>query len=259
MNGDELQGSRWILTRPRERADSWRAALTRLGAEVMLAPAIRLSASDRLAVMPSLERLPADGLLIFTSATTVRHLVEMLGEDDRIRLQSMNWAAVGPQTAAAIREGGFEVTIEADGSGAEALALDVLDSMTCRPAIHFTSDIGLPIIKDRLAAAGFEVTRVEASTTQEEESLDPANWISEFPDPTGIIFSSPSAVRAVSSRSEHGIDKLRAIPAVAAGQVTAQELREQGWKRIEMAVRSTMEELIQACIRLVACQSDGSK
>ncbi|HIG06357.1 MAG TPA: uroporphyrinogen-III synthase [Planctomycetes bacterium] len=256
MSGSELRGSRWILTRPRDRAGSWRDALTELGAEVMVEPAILLSALEPAAVISSLASLPPESLLIFTSATTVRHLIEMLAAEDRTLLQKMYWIAVGPQTAAAIRDAGFEVRIEGDGRGAEALTAQVIDSLPCRRALHFTSDIGLPIVKDRLVAAGFEVIRVEVSRTEEEKSLDPVRWSSEFPEATGIIFSSPSAVRAVCRRSGDCFKELQGIPAIAAGEATAQELRQWGWKQIEMAVRSTVEEMIQACIRVVAGDSN---
>jgi len=133
----------------------------------------------------------------------------------------------------------------------------VIDSLPARRAIHFTSDIGLPIVEDRLVAADFEVIRVEVSRTEVEKSLDPVSWSSKFPETTGIIFSSPSAVRAVCRRSGDSIQELQGIPAIAAGEATAQELRQWGWKQIEMAVRSTVEEMIQACIRLVAGDSNS--
>ena len=247
-----LEGSRWILTRPRERAMSWRVALEENGAEVVLSPAILLSRGPSEPVLQLLDGIPGGSLFIFTSATTVSHFLTMINPTEHGALRSMQWIAVGPATAEAIREEGFEVRIEGDGSGADSLCSQLLSEIKCGTAIHFTSDLGLPIVAERLTAAGLDVIRAEVSRSQVEDDLDPNSWSDGQKSLSGIIFSSPASVRAVVSRIDDGCDVMQVTPAVATGSTTAQELQEQGWNRIEIAVRSTASDLIQACSRIVA-------
>ncbi|MGE4614461.1 MAG: uroporphyrinogen-III synthase [Planctomycetota bacterium] len=180
-----LEGSRWILTRPRERASSWRVALEENGAEVVLSPAILLRRGPSEPVLQSLDGLPGGSLFIFTSATTVRHFFTMINPSEHDALRSMEWIAVGPATADAIREAGFEVSVEGDGSGADSLCSQLLSEIKCGSAIHFTSDLGLPIVSERLTAAGIDVMRVEVSRSQVEDDLDPNSWSDGQKKPVG--------------------------------------------------------------------------
>ena len=69
---------------------------------------------------------------------------------------------------------------------------------------------------------------------------------------SGVIFSSPASVRAVLSRSGNVRESLFAIPTVAAGVTTAQELQAQGWQNVEIAQRSTPADIVVACEKLLA-------
>ena len=255
MTRNSLLGSRWILTRPRERSVSWKDALTEQGAEVLVAPAIRLVKVQRTNFEKELDALPAGSLLLFTSATTVHHFQGLIS-DRESSLRSMTWVAVGPSTAEAIRSAGYEVGIEGTGEGAEQLARTIIAEVSPGFAVHFTSDLGLPTLVEHLTNGGFSAKRSEISRVEIEEDLAPQRWWSEFPDCTGIVFSRPSAVRAVISRGEECLDKLKSIPAVAAGETTAGELIEQGWKSVEISLGSTAGDLVSACSRLFLQQED---
>ncbi len=252
MVSGQLRGSRWILTRPRNRAESWSVALSAEGAEIFLAPAIKLVAGESAAIGSSLGSLQDNGLLVFTSATTVQHFFSLLGQDAHEKLKTARWAAVGPATAEAIRDGGYEVTVEGNGTGARELADQIIAAIPCCQAIHYTSDAGLPAIVDILSASGFSIARAEASTTQVESSLDPIRWHEDFPGTwAGIIFSSPASVQAVISRAGEVRDTLLRIPAVVAGLTTAEEVRRQGWEQVEIAKRATAADIVGACANLV--------
>ena len=252
MSGEILSGSRWILTRPRERSQSWSEALTAEGAEVFLAPALQLIKGERNSVRSALSNLDQEGLLVFTSATTVGHFFSLLQDEDQQQLEGIRWAAVGPATAKSIRDRGYELDVEGDGSGAEQLAKQVVSMIEPCQSIHFTSDSGLPIIVDQLRAAGFSVTSAEATRTQVEPGLDPTKWNAEVQGSwSGIIFSSPASVRAVLARSENVKEWLFAVPAVAAGSTTAQELQALGWPRVEILARATPSDLVVACAKLL--------
>ena len=252
MSGGHLSGSRWILTRPRNRAASWCDALTIEGAEVLLAPALELVEAESESVRSSLANFSQDGLLVFTSATTVQHFFSLIEQEDHHHLKSVHWAAVGPATAAAIRAGGYEVDVEGQGMGAEELVTQVISTFNRCEVIHYTSDAGLPIIIDRLSAAEFTTSRVEASKTQVEADLDPKSWKTDVQGSwSGIIFSSPASVRAVLSRAGDTKDSLLEVPAVAAGVTPANELPVQGWAQIEIAERATSTDLVVACANLL--------
>ncbi|HIC22841.1 MAG TPA: uroporphyrinogen-III synthase [Planctomycetes bacterium] len=253
MPGENLSGSRWILTRPRIRSDSWHEALTARGADVFLAPALELIEGERDSVRFPLLNLGRDGLLVFTSATTVVHFFSLLEQEDYRQLDSMRWAAVGSATADAVRARGYEVDVEGDGTGADQLVQQVISVVKPCESIHFTSDSGLPTIVDQLSEAGFSVIRAEATRTQVEPGLDPMKWDLEVQGArSGVIFSSPASVRAVLSRSGNVRESLFAIPTVAAGVTTAQELQAQGWQNVEIAQRSTPADIVVACEKLLA-------
>lgn len=252
MSAGCLRGSRWILTRPRNRSESWCEALEKQGAEVLLAPALLLVEGENGPVRSSLKNLTTNGLLIFTSATTVHHFFSLLGQEEKKLLGSFRWVGVGPATANAIRDCGFEVVVEGSGKGADELADLVIAKIPCCEAIHYTSDAGLSVMVDRLKAAKYRISRVEASKTRIESDLDPLQWQVEVPNRwSGIVFSSPASVRAIVERSGEILDSLLRIPAVAAGKTTADELRKQGWAQIEIAENSTPTDLVVACTNLL--------
>ena len=59
--------------------------------------------------------------ITFTSASTVRSMVRLLGNESSL-LAQMNIASIGPITSAAVQDLGFEVAAEADPSDVPALA-----------------------------------------------------------------------------------------------------------------------------------------
>ena len=61
MPDGHLRGSRWILTRPRNRAESWHQALRSEGAEVHLAPALKMVEGASEAVRSSLQNHQKNG------------------------------------------------------------------------------------------------------------------------------------------------------------------------------------------------------
>lgn len=106
------------------RADIARPALPKLlieaGAEVteIVAYQTRMPAALPENVLEALR----EGIdwVTFTSSSTVRNLVELLGED-RGLLDGVKAASIGPITSATMRESGIDVTVEAASAGVSAL------------------------------------------------------------------------------------------------------------------------------------------
>lgn len=102
-----LAGVSVLVTRPRERAGGLVDRLSALGARPVVCPVIEI------------QPLPWSGdrdagrydIVVFTSPAAVQH-----GSDGMDLRATVEVAAVGPATAAALRERGFSVTVEPVGS-----------------------------------------------------------------------------------------------------------------------------------------------
>jgi uroporphyrinogen III methyltransferase/synthase len=84
--------------------------LRRRGASVDVAPVYRTVVPDSSALRETLAGKRPDWIT-FTSSSTVRHFVEMAGED---ALQGVRVASIGPVTSATLREFGVEPMVEAE-------------------------------------------------------------------------------------------------------------------------------------------------
>ena len=123
-----LAGRVVVVTRPQAQAAALADPLTKLGAEVLLAPTIRIeptALNDEIrAAVSAVERYD---LVVFTSANAVREFVARVREcgGTAHSLDGVPVAVVGPATAAA-RGAGVEPAIVAQESMAEGLlaALD---------------------------------------------------------------------------------------------------------------------------------------
>ncbi|MEM8738754.1 MAG: uroporphyrinogen-III C-methyltransferase [Planctomycetota bacterium] len=67
----------------------------------------------------------------FTSSSTVRNLMELLGEERR-RLEGVRVASIGPVTSATVRELGLTVAVEAETAGVESLLAAVVGAVRGR-------------------------------------------------------------------------------------------------------------------------------
>lgn len=122
--GGPLAGRRIVVTRAREQAGDLVRALEARGAEVVLAPVIRIAPlPDTGALRHALEHLAEYRWIVFTSQNTVQVVGERLaawglpaGTLGRARI-----AAIGPATAAALGAHGLTVEVLPEGFVAESL------------------------------------------------------------------------------------------------------------------------------------------
>jgi uroporphyrinogen III methyltransferase / synthase len=113
-----LSGASVVVTRARAQASGLAARLRGLGAQVLEAPAIRITATAE-----PLPALDAYDLICLTSANGAHELFERLaarGEDARA-LARARVAAIGPGTARALRERGVIADVVAERFVAEGL------------------------------------------------------------------------------------------------------------------------------------------
>ncbi len=119
----EVAGAKILLPRSDRAREELPVALRALGAVVTEVVAYQTGAPA------AADRRVLDRILVgevdvvtFTSPTAFEHFLELAGGDRLRRLSSsVVLAAIGPVTAAAIRDAGFPVAIEAEASTAEGL------------------------------------------------------------------------------------------------------------------------------------------
>ena len=119
-----LAGRRVLVTRARERAAGLVDALHELGAQVLVVPLLAtepiIAPAGIAAAAQALAGAPAPRWAVFTSATAVRLVTGVL---DGSALASAGVAAVGDETAAALRRAGVVPDVVPEGTSAAALAL----------------------------------------------------------------------------------------------------------------------------------------
>lgn len=119
-----LAGRRILVTRSRDQAGTLSVPLARLGAEVLLAPVIRLvDPPDWAPVDQAIGRLAGYHWLVFTSANAVERWmtrVEERGLDARA-MGSVRIAAIGDATSQSLAQYGLRVDVVAEEFRAESL------------------------------------------------------------------------------------------------------------------------------------------
>lgn len=193
---------------------------------------------------------PVD-LALFTSRVAVaRALGRTAPGDLRRRLSSARIAAVGPSTAAALREAGLEPSIVAAGSS-QAL----LDALPARldglRALWLCGEDADDRLERGLADRGARVERrvvyrkipAPADPSLEREVLD--RPFSAF------AATSPAAARWLwESLGPEARARLRATPAVALGPSTRAALAERGISRIETTAAASLSEALRVLTAL---------
>lgn len=122
--GGPLAGRRIVITRRREQAEELREALRRKGAVVVELPTIALEAPRSWGPLDrAFDRLPDYDWIIFTSANGVEFFFRRLRQRRKNRrlLGGAQIAAIGPATAAALRERGLRTSLVPDEYRAEGL------------------------------------------------------------------------------------------------------------------------------------------
>ena len=118
----------YLLLRAEQARDVLPAALEAAGHRVTIAAAYRnITPPDTL---PALARLfTAEGerpdMITFTSSSTAKNLVELLGSIDKTIPSGIALASVGPITSTTLRELGYEPTLEAAEPTIESLVLAI--------------------------------------------------------------------------------------------------------------------------------------
>ena len=243
-----LHGLRVVVTRARAQASALARRLAGLGAEVIELPAIRIEpriGTDE--VRRVVDDIYSYALVCLTSPNGVRLLFEALadaGRDAR-SLANATVAAIGPGTAASLREHGVIAEVVPDESVSEALveALAEVD-VEGRPVLVARAAEARDVLPDALRERGAEVDVVALYETLAEQPSEES--IEAAQEAQYVTFTSSSTVRnfvhAVGDRFP------REARVISIGPVTSAAAREAGLQVHAEAERHDIDGLVAALI-----------
>ncbi len=256
MSAGPLAGRRIVVTRAERQSGGLRERLERQGAEVLLLPTIESVAPESYEPLDhALRDAKRFAWLVVTSANAVRVIGERL---DALQLTAqslthLHCAAVGPSTAEALRELGLTVDVIPERYVGEALAAALTDRVRGQRVLLVRAAVARDAVPEALAAAGAEVTIVDAyRTVIPADAMERARTI--FGDeslPDAVVFTSGSTVtHLLDVLRDAGLAFPREVACVSIGPVTSAALRDAGLAVAAEAETASLDALVTACVRL---------
>ena len=239
-----LAGVSIAVTRARAQASALAARLRDLGAVAIEAPVIRIQPLDGPAPEPG-----RYDLICLTSPNGAHLLfarLEAAGRDGRA-LAGARVAAIGPGTAAALREHGVIADVVPERFVAEGLVEALADVPVTRALVARAAE-ARDVLPDALRGRGAEVdvmalyeTVCEPMTEAQRTAVDSSDF---------VTFTSSSTVRFFFDAVGDGLpDRVRLA---SIGPVTSDSLREQGREPDLEAERHDIDGLVAALVADVA-------
>jgi uroporphyrinogen III methyltransferase/synthase len=261
-----LFGRRVLITRPRDQAGAVARLVRRRGGEAVLWPAIEIGPPPDPALAARAAR-EVDGfdLVVFTSENGVsrffRELLEA-GRDARA-LGRARVAAIGPGTAAALRERGILADIVPGVYRGEALAEAVLaDPIVASARTARASSGGSPyrvlipralvareVLAERLRAAGCEVSVVPVYETRSASPAaqdDLRRRMREGLVDVVLLTSSSTADSLADALGPEAAELLRGVLVASIGPITTATAEKRGLSVGVTAEESTTRGLVEA-------------
>jgi uroporphyrinogen-III synthase len=246
-----LAGRRIVVTRPRNQSQGLRRELEARGASVILFPVMRIR---RLPDVPGLDEalrsVESYRWVLFTSANGVEIVWQRLRELGATpgMLRARGVAAIGPATAAALRERGVEPAFIPEAYVGESLGQELPDVSGERVLLARAAN-SRPALRDLLAARGAAVDEFSVyRAARERPGKRALEELSRGVD--AITFTSPSTVRYfLSALDRAGLDphRLPGAPIAACiGPVTAASAERAGVRPRVVATTYTSAGLVQA-------------
>jgi uroporphyrinogen III methyltransferase/synthase len=252
-----LAGMTVVVTRPREQAASLAEPLAALGADVLLAPTIRIvpRAVDDQIVRAVVSDLADYRLVVFTSVNAVQVFLGYFTELGApvSSLGAATIAAIGPATAAALDLEGVACDVVADDAVQEGLlaafaeaAVPVAGARVLIPRAREARDV----LPDTLRAQGalvdvlpvYDTVAVEALSVRPEQ-VETADFITFTSSSTARRFV---ALMEASSAGRPLAERLSGVRLSSIGPVTSETLRELGLPVAVEATEHTSAGLVAA-------------
>ena len=249
MSG-RLKGLRVLVTG--SDSEPLSATLIARGAVPVAVPTIAILAADPAPLDRALQLSPSFDWIVVTSANGARVVLERLRATAIVLPATVRWAAVGPRTAAVLREGGIEPSFVPDEGTGLALANGLGDVAGVRVLLARALDAATDL-PDALRSRDAIVEDVIAYETEEgpEASREPLG-IELFQGLAAAVFTSGSTVRGFARLAGEPAVVLKGAIAVAIGPATAEVARAAGldpWiadGRTPEAIATALEEAASA-------------
>jgi uroporphyrinogen III methyltransferase/synthase len=245
-----LFGKRVLMTRPADANDDLARALSRAGAEPIVAPAIAIVAPDDVAAAERATHDPSQySWIVFTSANGVRIFFDYLQarRDDARIFGASKIAAIGLKTSQAL----LQRSVRADAVPQRYVAEDLADLLIASSRegdriLLYRAQEARDVLSERLDAAGRPVTVVAAYKTV--VTNDP-RFSQRVADSDIVTFTSSSTVNgfvhnlgsAAAAREACGGKIVACI-----GPITAQAAKDAGLPVHVVAPEHTVEGLVEA-------------
>lgn len=252
----ELSGKTVLVTRPREQAAELRALLEERGAAVLVQPSIAIlppeTWDDVDAALQSVERRDFDRVL-FSSANGVRFFLERVDANRRARFfadAQTSVAAVGPGTAAALRDYGVAVDVvpekEYNAEGLVAALRDAETSLAGKRLLSVRAGRGRDVLSKELTTLGASVREVVAYRSVDVEAPDAAilDALRSNRIDFGTVASSATA-KALARLFGGALSQTRWV---ALSPLTADALRSVGVEPAAVAEEATLKSLVDAVV-----------
>ncbi len=248
-----LFGKRVVVTRTRKQAGSLSAQLRDLGADVIELPTIRTDPpQDLLAFGQLVQDSHGYDWIIFTSPNGVERFFDLFYKiyDDARELGGAKIAAIGPSTAARIKEYHFAVDLMPEEAVAESLAdsLENLGSIENLRMLLVRPESARDVIASRLNAKGAILDEGIAYRTV-AETEDRTGAIDRLREEGADIITFTS-----SSTVEHFLELKVPLPKgikiASIGPVTTKTLKANGLKVAVEAEQHDIPGLIAAVLKL---------
>ncbi len=235
-----LAGRSVAVTRARAQASELAARLRVLGAEVVEAPAIRIVARD--VVLPDLGQFD---LICLTSPNGAQLLFERMFEAslDARALGGARIAAIGPGTAAALRDRGIVADIVPERFVAEGL-VQALKGVAVSRALVARAAQARDVLPDALRDRGADVEVLELYDTVAEPLSEAQRTAARAAD--YVTFTSSSTVRFFLDGVGGSLGP--GVRIVSIGPVTSEALRGRGIEPHVEAGRHDIDGLVEALV-----------
>jgi uroporphyrinogen III methyltransferase / synthase len=244
LEARRLAGLTVAVTRARAQASGLASRLRALGAAVVEAPAIRIAPLE-----VELGDLRRYDLVCLTSPNGVRLLFEQMAANglDARALSGARVAAIGPGTAAALRERGLIADVVPERFVAEGL-VEALAGVPVTRALVARAAEARDVLPDALRARGAEVDVMALYETVAETLSEPQ--LAALAGADYVTFTSSSTVRFLFDAIADGARPRGRL--VSIGPVTSATLRERGLEPDVEAVRHDIEGVVDALVADVA-------